>query len=309
MPAPPAGSASARSRPPQAEAVRATLSDLVTISNPLDYHIFIWNQPERLRATFTAVMACGWDLACLVLDFPRTDSCSDADWQVSLAAWEQARDATAGRAAVLATLPDCLPESVAESAARGRDRAAARHRRGAGRRRGRGRHRRGAGRPAAGGPARGSATAPARPSTLDEWQGKQLLAELRPAAPRRPAGGDAGGRPSLRPRRWAARSWSRPSALASPTRASSAPLPWTCATPKRFGPPPRGWPGLGEALLVEPMIDGRRGRADPGRGPRPAGGPVPGARLGRGAGRALGRPRAAAPADHRRGGPRGRCWA
>ncbi len=32
--------------PPQVETVRATLSDLVTISNPLDYHIFIWNQPE-----------------------------------------------------------------------------------------------------------------------------------------------------------------------------------------------------------------------------------------------------------------------
>ena len=95
--------------------MRATLSDLVTISNPLDYHIFIWNQPERLRATYTAVMACGWDLACLVLDFPRTDGCSDADWQVSLHAWEEARDVTNGRAAVLATLPDCLPESVAES--------------------------------------------------------------------------------------------------------------------------------------------------------------------------------------------------
>ena len=101
--------------PPQIEAVRATLSDLVTVSNPLDYHIFIWSEPERLRATFTAVMACGWDLACLVLDFPRTDRCSDADWQVSLSAWEQARDATGGRAAVLATLPDCLPEDVAET--------------------------------------------------------------------------------------------------------------------------------------------------------------------------------------------------
>jgi acyl-CoA synthetase (NDP forming) len=101
--------------PPQVEAIRATLSDLVTVSNPLDYHIFVWNQPERLRATFTAVMACGWDLACLVLDLPRTDTCSDADWRVSLAAWEQARDATRSRAAVLATLPDCLPETLAET--------------------------------------------------------------------------------------------------------------------------------------------------------------------------------------------------
>jgi acetate---CoA ligase (ADP-forming) len=101
--------------PAQVEDVRATLSDLVTISNPLDYHIFIWNQPERLRATFTAVLACGWHLACLVLDFPRTGTGSDADWRVSLRAWEEARDATRGATAVLATLPDCLPEAVAES--------------------------------------------------------------------------------------------------------------------------------------------------------------------------------------------------
>ena len=71
MPVPAVACGSARSAAEQGEAVRATLSDLVTISNPLDYHIFIWGQAERLRATFTAVMACGWDLACLVLDFPR----------------------------------------------------------------------------------------------------------------------------------------------------------------------------------------------------------------------------------------------
>jgi acetate---CoA ligase (ADP-forming) len=100
--------------PAQADAVRATLSELVTISNPLDYHIFIWGQTERLRATFTAVMACGWDLACLVLDFPRDDSCSDADWQVSLTSWKAARDATSGRAAVLATLPECMSEAMAQ---------------------------------------------------------------------------------------------------------------------------------------------------------------------------------------------------
>ncbi len=101
--------------PAQASSVRATLSDLVTISNPLDYHIFVWNQPEHLRATFAAVMACGWDIACLVLDFPRADRCGDAEWRVALAAWEAARDVAGCRAAVLATLPDCLPESVAEA--------------------------------------------------------------------------------------------------------------------------------------------------------------------------------------------------
>ena len=159
----------------QSEAVRATLSDLVTISNPLDYHIFIWNQPERLRATFTAIMACGWDLACLVLDFPRGDTCSDADWRVSLAAWEQARDATAGRAAVLATLPDCLPESVAEGLIAagivpllGIDEALAAAEAAADI---------GAAQAAALPAPLLAAEAPGEPVTLDEWRGKRLLAE------------------------------------------------------------------------------------------------------------------------------------
>jgi acyl-CoA synthetase (NDP forming) len=161
--------------PPQVEAVRATLSDLVTISNPLDYHIFIWNQPERLRATFTAVMACGWDLACLVLDFPRTDTCSDADWQVSLAAWEQARDATRGRAALLATVPDCLPEDVAETLIAagivpllGIDDALAAAEAAAD-----------IGAAQAADPPEPLFSVPAQEgrTTLDEWRGKQLLAE------------------------------------------------------------------------------------------------------------------------------------
>jgi acyl-CoA synthetase (NDP forming) len=94
--------------------VRATLGELVTVSNPLDYHTFIWAKPEALRATFSAVLGCRFDLACLLLDLPRTDRCDPADWHVSLDAWKDARDATGARAAVLATLPECLPEEVAE---------------------------------------------------------------------------------------------------------------------------------------------------------------------------------------------------
>jgi acyl-CoA synthetase (NDP forming) len=94
--------------------VRATLGELVTVSNPLDHHTFIWNQPDQLRATFSVVLACGFDLALLLLDLPRADRCDPADWQVSLDAWRDARDLTGARAAVLATLPECLPESLAE---------------------------------------------------------------------------------------------------------------------------------------------------------------------------------------------------
>ncbi len=44
--------------------VAATLNEYVAIDNPLDYHTFIWNQPEKLTATFTEVLKGGFDVAC-----------------------------------------------------------------------------------------------------------------------------------------------------------------------------------------------------------------------------------------------------
>jgi acetate---CoA ligase (ADP-forming) len=94
------------------EGISKTVNELVTISNPFDYHMFDWANEERLGATFTAVMKCAYDLNILVLDFPRVESGSDADWHVSLRALKAAADQTGGRAAVLATLPENMPERV-----------------------------------------------------------------------------------------------------------------------------------------------------------------------------------------------------
>ena len=121
-----------------------------------------------------------------------TDSCSDADWQVSLAAWEQARDATAGRAGGAGDPARVPARARGRGADRGRHRAAARHRRGARRRRGRGRHRRGAGRRRRPRPCCRPRSSAGEAVTLDEWRGKQLLAGVRLAASRRPAGRDPG---------------------------------------------------------------------------------------------------------------------
>ena len=38
------------------ETIAATLNDYVVVDNPLDYHTFIWNQRDKLAATFSAVM-------------------------------------------------------------------------------------------------------------------------------------------------------------------------------------------------------------------------------------------------------------
>ena len=94
--------------------VAATLSDLVTVSNPLDYHTFIWGDAERLAAAFAAMLGCGFDLGLLVIDPPRRDRCEDRDWRITLDAWEAALRRAGARGCVLAALPESLPESLSE---------------------------------------------------------------------------------------------------------------------------------------------------------------------------------------------------
>ena len=94
--------------------IRDTVSDLVRIDNPFDYHTFDWGDGRRLEATFAAAAACDVDLAALVLDMPRADRCSGAAWQTTLDAFRRAAATTGRRAAVIASLPECLPEATAE---------------------------------------------------------------------------------------------------------------------------------------------------------------------------------------------------
>lgn len=98
---------------PQAAALAATLGPLVTISNPLDYHTFIWGDVAATTEVFSTVMADRPDLAVFVLDLPRADRCNPAAWEPTLAAIETAHAATGTRAAVLASLPENLDEAAA----------------------------------------------------------------------------------------------------------------------------------------------------------------------------------------------------
>ncbi|NQU58083.1 MAG: acetate--CoA ligase family protein [Rhodospirillales bacterium] len=99
--------------PSDMKRISKTVSDLVTVSNPFDYHMFDWANEKRLKATFKAVMKSGHDLNILVLDFPREECGSDEDWHKSLRALQEAASETGSRAAVLATLPENMPERVA----------------------------------------------------------------------------------------------------------------------------------------------------------------------------------------------------
>ena len=99
--------------PDHAAAVSAIVHPLVTVANPLDYHTFSWGNEDALTETFMAFSRGAFDIVALLLDYPRGDRCRPDDWQITQRAFERAVAATGSRGAVIATLPENLPEQTA----------------------------------------------------------------------------------------------------------------------------------------------------------------------------------------------------
>lgn len=94
--------------------IQATTNPLVSISNPFDYHTFDWGDGERLESTFTAVMQSGFDLTCLLLDFPRERLGPAPEWDFAWQALAYAATSSGHKAAVIASLAECMPERQCE---------------------------------------------------------------------------------------------------------------------------------------------------------------------------------------------------
>lgn len=92
--------------------ISATLSDRVPITNPLDYHTFVWGDVEAMTACFSEALAAGVDAGILVIDFP-VPGADDAWWWPTLEAFVAAHEATTVPAVVTSTLPENLPVRVA----------------------------------------------------------------------------------------------------------------------------------------------------------------------------------------------------
>ncbi len=94
--------------------VSEALGPLVAVANPLDYNTYIWNNEPAMTAAFTAMVSGGFDLNFLVLDFPRTDRCSDADWWPTVNAFEAALKANGAKGAIVTSMGENIPEAHAE---------------------------------------------------------------------------------------------------------------------------------------------------------------------------------------------------
>lgn len=103
--------------PPAAQAeLEAVLGPLVSVSNPLDYHTYIWGDLAAQTACFAGMLKAGFGASLLVLDYPRADRCEDRDWGTTLAAFIAAHRLVPpgpGQARiVVSALPENLPEAV-----------------------------------------------------------------------------------------------------------------------------------------------------------------------------------------------------
>jgi len=104
--------------PPAAQdALEQVLGPRVHVANPLDYHTYIWGDLAATTACFGAMLNADFEASLLILDFPRGDRCTAADWDVTLAAFRaavQAHPAPPGTVRIVASsLAETMPETVA----------------------------------------------------------------------------------------------------------------------------------------------------------------------------------------------------
>ena len=97
--------------PEHRDRIAATLPQLVTITNPLDYHTFIWGDEAALERCFTAVVAGALDAAMLIIDWP-SEGNDDTDWWPALRAFAAAANRAGRAGVVVAGLPESLPGPV-----------------------------------------------------------------------------------------------------------------------------------------------------------------------------------------------------
>ncbi|MGB1346159.1 MAG: acetate--CoA ligase family protein [Pseudomonadales bacterium] len=93
----------------QQEAVKATLNDYVEVSNPLDYHTFIWGNRQAMSSTFGAMMAAKFSATILLLDWPNYPNANPQQWDDALLALADAAKLGNHPAIVLSSLGECLP--------------------------------------------------------------------------------------------------------------------------------------------------------------------------------------------------------
>ncbi len=92
--------------------LQALLGPNVNVTNPLDYHLYVWGDYDKLRAAFDEVLGNGFACTLLVLDYPPGENGRDENWQIAERALTAAVAATGQRAVVVSSLPETMPRNA-----------------------------------------------------------------------------------------------------------------------------------------------------------------------------------------------------
>ena len=104
----------------EAERIGASLNPLVTVSNPFDYNTFDWGDAAALNPMWDGIMALDLAHPMLVIDWPADGTGPTHTWDTAVEAVAQALhspDRRAGVPALVASLPENMPEHAAEKIA------------------------------------------------------------------------------------------------------------------------------------------------------------------------------------------------
>lgn len=93
----------------QREALAKALGPMVALSNPLDYHTYVWGDQARMTAAWLPMAAPHIALTLIVLDYPHTDPSA---WEAATKAAIAVRRLSDRPVAVVASLPELLPSDV-----------------------------------------------------------------------------------------------------------------------------------------------------------------------------------------------------
>jgi acyl-CoA synthetase (NDP forming) len=87
----------------------AVLGSIPTISNPLDYHTFIWGDGPKTTEVFSAMLEA-YDAGLYIIDTPRADRCDPSSYQPALDAIVAAQKATGKIAFPVASMAENFGE-------------------------------------------------------------------------------------------------------------------------------------------------------------------------------------------------------
>jgi len=87
----------------------AVLGEIPTISNPLDYHTFIWGDGPKTTEVFAGMLEA-YDVGLYIIDAPRADRCDPSGYQPAFDAIVAAQKATGKIALPVASMPENFGE-------------------------------------------------------------------------------------------------------------------------------------------------------------------------------------------------------